>query len=488
MPLFGPPDIEKMKAKKDVDGLVKALSYQKDANVRRNAVDALSEIGDRSTVERMIPMLNDGDINVRAAAAVGLGRLGDVSAVDPLLVAFQARLVTRQGAEALGKLRDPRAIGTLCEALRENDIAVSSSASKALVEIGALAVPPLMELLGDKDKYVRKYSAQTLNELKWEPGKDAIGATYWIARGYFEKCVEIGAPSFEALIAFLGDKDDEMRKAAAEALGQLGDERAVEPLIELYKTSIHSVRLIAIKALGKIRDPWAIETLIAAIDDSMEDTGLEAIRSLSLFDDPRVSVALVNVLGKEGSASANLRAKASVVLRKLGESAVSPLIAALVRPFSQFDVITLLTEIGEPALDPLISNLSHGLVRLPTTRALVKINDPRVFVPFLALLDDEDIRVRREAASGLVNLYKAGKLEQAQKETLLTKREEIVKKHVDQKHEDVIKSHEDGHNDFSKEGCLAWEPAGTTSGHTDNSGGHTDVPGTNTGIGVDFPL
>jgi hypothetical protein len=30
MPLFGPPDIEKLKAKRDVQGLIKALSYKQE--------------------------------------------------------------------------------------------------------------------------------------------------------------------------------------------------------------------------------------------------------------------------------------------------------------------------------------------------------------------------------------------------------------------------------------------------------------------------
>jgi len=31
MPLFGPPNVEKLKAKRDVKGLIKALGYQKGA-------------------------------------------------------------------------------------------------------------------------------------------------------------------------------------------------------------------------------------------------------------------------------------------------------------------------------------------------------------------------------------------------------------------------------------------------------------------------
>ena len=44
MPLFGPPNVEKMEAKGDVEGLIKALEYRKDATVRKSAARALVRI------------------------------------------------------------------------------------------------------------------------------------------------------------------------------------------------------------------------------------------------------------------------------------------------------------------------------------------------------------------------------------------------------------------------------------------------------------
>ena len=43
--LFGPPNVEKMKAKRDVKGLIKALHYENDGNVRSAAAMALIAIG-----------------------------------------------------------------------------------------------------------------------------------------------------------------------------------------------------------------------------------------------------------------------------------------------------------------------------------------------------------------------------------------------------------------------------------------------------------
>jgi HEAT repeat protein len=46
MPLFGPPNVAKLKAQGDVPGLVKALDYDSDWVVRWSAAEALDQIAD----------------------------------------------------------------------------------------------------------------------------------------------------------------------------------------------------------------------------------------------------------------------------------------------------------------------------------------------------------------------------------------------------------------------------------------------------------
>ena len=59
--------------------------------------------------------------------------------------------------------------------------------------------------------------------------------------------------NIECLIAALKDKDSNVREAAAEALGELGDKRAVKPLLTaLKKDKDSNVRDAAAKALGKL--------------------------------------------------------------------------------------------------------------------------------------------------------------------------------------------------------------------------------------------
>jgi HEAT repeat protein len=70
------PNVRKLAEKRDVEGLVKALCYEKDEYVRRDASEALGEIGDTQAVESLIETLKDKDEYVRKATAIPTPGLG----------------------------------------------------------------------------------------------------------------------------------------------------------------------------------------------------------------------------------------------------------------------------------------------------------------------------------------------------------------------------------------------------------------------------
>jgi len=84
MGLFGPPNVEKLKEKRDLKGLIKALRYKRDGVVRQTAAEVLGEIGDARAVEPLLAALRDEDSDVREAAAEALGKIGDARAAVPL--------------------------------------------------------------------------------------------------------------------------------------------------------------------------------------------------------------------------------------------------------------------------------------------------------------------------------------------------------------------------------------------------------------------
>lgn len=94
----------------------------------------------------------------------------------------------------------------------------------------------------------------------------------------------------------LSDSEAEVRSAAAEALGEIGDDCALEPLIALINDSEEEVRSAAARALGEIKNDRAVDTLIALLNDSETLVREAATYALGEISDDRAIEPLVNLL------------------------------------------------------------------------------------------------------------------------------------------------------------------------------------------------
>jgi len=108
MGIFGlfKPSVDKMKANRDVEGLIKALKH-KDWHVRADAARALGEIKDKRAGEALIEALRDKASLIPYNAAYALGEIRDERAIEPIVaLALKGRneAVRTKAAEALDKL------------------------------------------------------------------------------------------------------------------------------------------------------------------------------------------------------------------------------------------------------------------------------------------------------------------------------------------------------------------------------------------------
>jgi hypothetical protein len=106
-------DVMKMKDRKDVDGLIRALQDQ-DIAVRAEAASSLGQLGDQKAVAPLISTLqNDSDPYVRSLAAKALGSLGNPRARDALMncLANDSLEVSAAAGHALGQLEAEIATG-----------------------------------------------------------------------------------------------------------------------------------------------------------------------------------------------------------------------------------------------------------------------------------------------------------------------------------------------------------------------------------------
>jgi HEAT repeat protein len=142
-------------------------------------------------------------------------------------------LIALLGALALCCRQQPKQpdVAQLLADLASSDSEKSGKASLAIVSLGELAVPGLIEMLASPDPKLRVRAATTL----WGLGSSARAAVTPLARA-------------------LADADVEVRRSAAMALGSIGVDAApaVPALITALKDSDYAVRQQAAKALGAI--------------------------------------------------------------------------------------------------------------------------------------------------------------------------------------------------------------------------------------------
>jgi hypothetical protein len=126
---------------------------------------------------------------------------------------------------------------------------------------------------------------------------------------------EIGdSRAVEPLIKMLGDVGPHVRESATKALGKIGDTRAVEPLIKALGDEMGYVRWPAAEALGVIGDARAVEPLIGVLSDDDWRVRRHAAEALGKIGDARAVEPLNKVLKDEKE---HVRKYAKEALEKL---------------------------------------------------------------------------------------------------------------------------------------------------------------------------
>ncbi len=95
-----------------------------------------------------------------------------------------------------------------------------------------------------------------------------------------KKAIEKGKP--EVLIKMLGEKSEDIRISAIEALGKIKGDVSYNALISLIRDASAKVRIAAVKALGELGDPKArahIDHQIAAEKDEKVQADMRAALS-----------------------------------------------------------------------------------------------------------------------------------------------------------------------------------------------------------------
>jgi HEAT repeat protein len=316
--------------KQAVPALIEALA-DLDADVRDSAIDALGHIGDPAAGPALLQEYHKehDDSGLRVSLAFALGFCQYAPAIPTLIGALPSPngLLRRQATwglrhlqaqeakeplrKALAQETDPLTRQTMQETLQEfehpstyeekTDRLIArlrnaetaderEAAATALGDMDKRVLPSLLALLHDKQCDVRQYATVAISALSEH--RDAA----WFVRAYREQVQE-------PLIQMLADRESNVRAAAAQALGQWGDERAVEPLLAVIQDADVEVRTAVVAALNYPKDERTLEPLLTAFftDDDLQ-VRLHAAEALGRHsEDSRAVNALIQALQDEQS-------------------------------------------------------------------------------------------------------------------------------------------------------------------------------------------
>ena len=390
-------------------------------------------------VSPLIASLAHPDVHIQEASARILGKIKDPSAVFPLIAAFQAPFADRvriAAAVALGDLGDARAVAPLMEALYEKTSPALHEVPRALAKLGACAVSPLIQALGDADGQVSRMAMAALGEIgdaRAIPpliGRLKSDAPF-MSRAAADALVEIGEASVLPLMSVASEKG-KARQRALDTLIRIGAD-GVAPLLEGLQSDPARYEAVALAVLPEIGTPAAeaVAALWKAPDSSGNDLwgrlllamgppavpflvealkgrdlhlALQGARILGKMGDERGVAPLMEALASDEPVLQAVSAKA---LADMGEPAVSALVSVLADPeFSaQGMVRAVLKEMGAPAAEPLIRVLNSDDALLVKRAAAILVEMESAAVPALIRhLSDPDLAVQRHCAEILVEI------------------------------------------------------------------------------------
>lgn len=261
MPLFGPPDVEKLAKRRDVNGLIKALNYKDSAAIRGKAAQMLWALGGPEVIGPLINALGDVDAQVRRKVAGAFHHLKDERAIEPLIALLKDEddIVRHFATIALADCKDVRIVKPILTMLDAHEKEMYDhylpAVRAAIVSVGNQAIEPLKDALLHGKPKTRVLAAHYLQDLMWKPGEDTAGAAYFVALHQWDELKDFGAMAIEPLSWLLKSVDADERAQAVRCLGEIEDKRAVSLLLPMLDDPSNSVRLMAVTVLEKIDDP-----------------------------------------------------------------------------------------------------------------------------------------------------------------------------------------------------------------------------------------
>jgi HEAT repeat protein len=218
------------------------LLQDANSNVRENAVKAIGQLGDESNLPDLLPLLQDANSGVRWSAVYAILGLGGAS--DPLArVASHTDYVRRRAIDALGQLGDKINLPDLSLILQDADSGVNLSPIGGIFPLGDKSTPDLLRLLQNANSIVRSSAVNAISQLGDKSNLPdllcLLQDTNVVVRGTVVDAIgQLGDESnLPDLLPLLQDTEFYVRWKVVDAIVQLGDESNLPDLLPLLRDS-----------------------------------------------------------------------------------------------------------------------------------------------------------------------------------------------------------------------------------------------------------
>jgi len=367
--------------------------------------------GCQSQIKQEYETLKDLRPFVPRSPAARQKKIDETYAINDLIAALADKNpgIVMRAVEALGQTGDERAAVPLIGMLNRSDPSLRFVTSEALIHLGSAAVPSLIDTLNHKDPVVVSAAAEILGKIgdqrAIEPLTEALKHRD-SDRVRLSVATALGAIGGKEvvvpLIRLLKNKDSVVQYAAAEALAVIG-QPAVPFLIDELKNTDPDIVLIAINTLGKTGEQQAVQPLIDLLHNDLPDAvRMSVVKALGRLKDPRAVPVLMDRLTDRVSVVRGLAAEALV---DMGTAGIDPLVEILGNndPEIQDLASDALVKIGAPAVEPLLEKLSENDPKFswPIIDILGRIGDERAVTPLIEKLQSPDPDIAMKAADAL---------------------------------------------------------------------------------------
>lgn len=326
------------------------------------------------------------------------------------------------------------------------DVERRDAAARELIQLGAEAVPALIEAAQTQDPGLLHIYQHILARIPSATPTliKVLLSAHPLMRGRAAEVFAINKDrkAVSALTDAIRGEYFTVRSRAALALGEIGDIQIIPELLQLLKDREGEVRMAACVALGKFRDPSTFDEMAnVLLDDPLIEVRQAAAKALGntkhsdaipflmealrdsywWYEKEQAAQVLLNAIegmGRDvidplldalGDRETTVRKYAVRVLGNLGDVRIIEELGMIVYDLHhevRQAAVEALAKFGSPAVDILGTALSHpeAAVREHAVMGLGQISDIRVAPLLIDMLNDPERDVRKQAIQSLGGL------------------------------------------------------------------------------------